>query len=64
MSLEALSNDDLMSLSNVIQSRNCRTHNQGSFQSSSMTKRVSGIDGGVKSGLSKGAKEDSGSERR
>ena len=53
-----------MSLSIMIQSRSCRTHSQGSFQSSSMTSRVSGIDWGVKSGLSKGAKEDSGSDRR
>ena len=46
----------------VIQFLICRTHSQGSLQSSSITKSVSGMDCGVKSGFKRRAKagEDSG----
>ena len=64
VSFEASSNDNRMVLSSMIQSRICRIHSQGSFQSSSRIKRDSRIDCGVKSGFSKGEKEVDGSARK
>lgn len=49
---------------NRIQSLNCRTHSQGSAQSSRRTTRVCGTVREVSSGLIKGEKADEGSERK
>ena len=44
----------------MILSRSCRIHDHGSFQSSRITRRVSGIDFGVSLELRRGAKEGDG----
>ena len=54
----------MISRSSTIQSRSCRTQCHGSFQSSRITRRVSGIDCRVNTGFSKGANDGEGSERR
>ena len=55
---------DVMLRRNLIQSRSCRIHRQGSIQSSNMTTRDSGIVREVKSGLTREAKAGKGSARK
>ena len=63
-SLGASSRDEVMSLIMVTQSLICRTQRHGSFQSSSMTRSVSGMNCGVNSGFRRGAKAVEESERK
>ena len=63
-SVDSCSRPDMTFWRSTTQSRVCRTHFHGSDQSSKNTMRVSGIDVGVKRGLSNGANAGEGSERK
>lgn len=62
--LQSSSNSTAMPLRNRIQSRNCRAHDHGTAQSSSIITRVSGIVFEVRSGLTRAENVGEDSERR
>lgn len=64
ISLISSSRQEMICFKNRIQSLNCRTHSQGSAQSSKRTARVWGTVREVSSGFIKGEKAGEGSERK